>query len=187
MHPDRIGDFIHHFAGSGGITFIAVIVNIFKIPAKHHNARSEGVQFAHERNIVAIAGDQSYDIEFFENIQFQCFQRETYIHTFFTAAGHRQIMRHHTFPHENIIKHALIQQDLTGIRLHCGKTPAEIVTINDLTEFRFHSLESSGKTLDEIMKSGNTETGTAFMCIAIVIADMIKIITVIKNSNSQQV
>ena len=134
MHPDRIGDFIHQPRTGHGIPDISVVVHIFKIPTEDHDPCAECIQFPHQRHIIPIAGDQHHHIEFLENGQFQRFQRKRNIHTFFHVAAHGQIVSHHTFPHEDIIKDPFIQKSLPRFCLHGRKSAAEIMAIHDLTQ-----------------------------------------------------
>ena len=68
--------------------------------------------------------------------EFQNFKRKAYIHTFFTAAGDRKIVGYNSFSHYYVIKHTFVEQYLAGVCFHCRKSASEIMTINDLTEFR---------------------------------------------------
>src|SRR5262249_16713283 len=115
--------------------------------------------------------------------QFVCFQCQPDIDSFLALRAQRQVMCHHTLPHEDVIEDAFLQEDPTLISVLSARSTAEVVGVDDLPEPAVAPPRFRYLVPYVFVKSRDADPGAPFVVIMIIVADVEEKISVVENTN----
>jgi hypothetical protein len=157
---------------------------IGKIPADKHYLRSQGVKLSDEGNIIPVPGNQNKNIKMLIYGKFIGFQGKPDIDALFLgdvifSVPQGKIMGDNIFTHQNVFKYAFTLDFLS--QFFGGRPALKIMGVDDLALTYIRAGHNGDLASDKFMEAGNAYTGFFFVFIFIIVADLIKIITIVKN------
>ena len=114
------------------------------------------------------------------------FEREGDVRALFGAVAHGQEMRDHAFAGQHVVEIALGEEQMAEVRLGRGEAAAEIMAVDDAAEVFAHMLAFGDHGADEAVETGHADAAFAGVPVVVVVADVIEIVSVVEDADSEQ-
>jgi hypothetical protein len=95
-------------------------------------------------------------------------------------------MRGHAFPDQDIIEDSLLEEEIVIVRIGGAEPAPKIVGIDDLAIPGFGPFALGDLAANERMQAAYADPGAALVVVMVIVADVEKEVSIIKDTDSSQ-